>query len=152
MHEITGEPAGKWKAWVKWIWLAIALLGGAWIVGMSRQDTGVTLAWAAVILFMMVRFRITEQRFDLLVDRHPVRVDIYTDKRRRTWIQWKSRGATMRACIQEAYCTGWVNHDITLDERTYPLRILVKPIGDGYMVFPASREFEMRVIRHSYSC
>jgi hypothetical protein len=151
MNVSTGEPDGKWKTWVKWILLAGVTLGGSWAVGLSQQDIGVSLGYAVTVGVLIYRFHITGQRFDLLIDRHPVRVNLYTDKSRRTWIDWKSQGTAARSCIRESYCTGWVDYEIALQGKQYQLRIFVKPIGDGYMISNYGRGFDMVVLRHTYS-
>eukprot|EP01034_Spumella_vulgaris_P035495 gene35495-43762_t len=80
----------------------------------------------------------------------PVQVNLYTDASRRTWIKWKSQRTAILSCIREPYSTGWVDHEIALDGKQYRLRILVKPIGDGYMISNHGRGFEMVVLRHTY--
>jgi hypothetical protein len=150
MDVSTAEPGGKWKRWVKWLRLTVVLLAGIWLVKLSHHNAAVWLAWIAAVVVLMYRFRITEQRFDLLVDRQPVQVNLYTDASRRTWIKWKSQRTAILSCIREPYSTGWVDHEIALDGKQYRLRILVKPIGDGYMISNHGRGFEMVVLRHTY--
>lgn len=148
-HVSTGEPDGKWKAWAKWLKLLGVLAVGGWLVRQSEQHIAVILVWAAILAVMCFRIRRTEQCLELLIDRHPVRLNIYTDISRRVWIEWKSREQAGRSCIREPYQEGWLDHVITLDGRQYSLLIFVKPFGDGYLVSNVGRGFEMVVVRNT---
>jgi hypothetical protein len=151
MNVSTGEPDGKWKTWVKWIVLLLVSLAAALAAEACEPNVGIALAWATAILLCLWRFPIAAQRFDLLIDQHAVQVNLYTDSFRRTWISWKSRDAAGRSCLGAPYFSGWVNHAIPLGGKQYQLRILIKPVADGYMISNYGRGFEMRVIRHTHA-
>lgn len=152
MHVSSGEPGQGWKRSVKWLRLAVVLLIGTWLVVLTQQPTAIIVAGAAAVAVLLFRFRFTEQRFDLLIDRQPVRLHMYTDVSDRTWIRWTSGETTVRACIGEGRGSRWADYEIVLDEKSYRLRIWIRPLGDGYMISNYGREFEMAVLRNTYCC
>ncbi len=145
----TSEPDGKWKGWIKWLRLLGVLVAGIWLQKLSNWNVPVLLVLAVFFVFMLTRLRLTEQRLDLLVDRRPVQLNLYTDPSRRVWLESRSDGVLERCRITDPYYQGWLDHTITLHGRPYTLRILVKPYGDGYMVSNHERGFEMLVLRNT---
>lgn len=149
MHVSTGEPDGQWKAWVKWLRLLGVLVSGLWLLRHSEQDIAIVLVLGTVLSVMLFRMRLTGQRLDLLIDQHPVQVNLYTDISRRVWIECRNEGAVLRSCIRKPYEEGWLDHDIALSGKQYRVRIFVKPFGSGYMMSNVGRGFDMVVVRNT---
>ncbi|MCC2974221.1 hypothetical protein [Massilia sp. IC2-476] len=145
----TGEPDGQWKGWIKWLRLLGVLVAGIWLQKLWNQDIVVLLMMTVVLVVMLARLRLTEQRLDLLIDRHPVQLNLYTDPSRRVWLESRSDGVFERCRITDPYYQGWLDHTLTLRGRPYRLRIFVKTYGCGYMVSNYERGFEMRVLRNT---
>lgn len=149
MNVSTGDPSGRWKPWIRWIRVIVVMLAGAWFVQFSEKNLAVIFAWVGVLAVLIYRLRVSEQRFDFLIDQQPVQITLYADKSRRTWIEVSSRSGTVRSCLLEAYCTGWIDYEIALDTKRFQLRILVKPIGAGYLISNYGREFDMVVLNNT---
>jgi hypothetical protein len=147
----TGEPDGKWKAWIKWLRLAGVVAAGTWLLRLSEQDLAILLVLAVVLAVMCFRLRLTEQRIELLVDGHPVQLKLYTDVSRRVWLEALSEGRLERSCIMQAYHQGWLDHALALGGKRYALRIFVKTHGDGYLVSNKGRGFDMVVVRNTWA-
>lgn len=145
----TGAPSDQWKAWGKWLRLLGVLAAGTWLLSYSGQNPVVLLALAVVAGVMCFRMRLTEQRLDLLVDGRPVQLNLYTDVSRRVWLESRSSGTLVRSCLMASYHEGWIDHVLRLGGKPYPLRILVKPYGDGYLVSNQGRGFDMAVLRNT---
>ena len=152
MHVSTGEPDGKWKAWVKWLRLAGVVLASIWLLRQSEHDIAILLVSGTVLAVMCARLRLTGQRLELLIDRRPVQLTLYTDLSRRVWLEWKGGERAVRSCIREPYQEGWLDHDIVLYGKRYSLRIFVKPFGSGYMMSNVGRGFDMTVVRNTCCC
>lgn len=123
---------------------------GKWLASeASQKNAFVILACFALIALLICRLRLSEQKFDLLIDHRRVRVNLYMDWSRRAWIVWASGATSNRSCITEPYFTGWVDHEIALGTEQYKLRILVKPIGSGFLISNFDRGFKMEVLSNS---
>ena len=145
----TGEPDGKWKAWFKWLRLLGVAAAGTWLLRLSEQDGAMLLVLAVILAVMCFRLRLTGQRIELLIDGHPVRLDLYTDVSRRVWLEARSQGGLERSCIMQPYHQGWLDHALTLGGKRYVLQIFVKTYGDGYLVSNRGRGFDMVVLRNT---
>lgn len=152
-HASSGEPAGRWKLWAKWLRLVAAWAAGMWVAGQAEDRQAATLAVCAVLVVLMLRYRFLEQQFDLLIDGRPVRVKLYMNVQGRVWIAWTSAGVVRRARIGQWRQVGaWLDHEIGLGARRYPLRIYAKPGAGGYMISNVGRGFEMAVLRNTFCC
>lgn len=146
----TGEPVGRWRAWIKWLRLLAVVLAGIWLARLLDQSIAVLFVLAVVIVVMLVRFRLAEQRLDLLIDGHPVQLNLYTDPSRRVWLESRSVGRLARSCITTPYQQGWLEHALILNGKRYVLRIFVKTsVGAGYLVSNHGRGFDMVVLRNT---
>jgi hypothetical protein len=100
---------------------------------------------------MLYRYRLSEQRFELLIEQRPVRLTLYMDVRRRVWIEWNSQSGAGRACIgQSPGFSIWLDHEIELSGRQCDFRILVKKFPDGYMISNYGRGFDMKVLQNTF--
>jgi len=151
MNVSTGEPEGRWKAWGKWLRLLGVAVAGIWMQRHSEQDMAILAVMGAVLAVMCWRMRLTGQQIELLIEQHPVQLNLYTDISRRVWLEWKSRGAAGRSCIRAPYHEGWGDHALTLEGKQYSLRIFVKPFADGYLVSNYGRGFDMVVVRNTWT-
>lgn len=104
-----------------------------------------------VLPVLLYRFRLAEQRLELLIEQHVVQVTLFMDIRNRVWIDWSSQHSRGRACIGKwPRVPIWLDHEIELGGRRYNLRIDAKHFPGGYMVSNVGRGFHMKVIDNRF--
>jgi hypothetical protein len=151
MDVSTGEPSGKWKQWARWLPLVGFAFMSVWALRGSQNAVGVGLALLGAFAVITYRYRLTEQRFELLIDRHHVDLVFYSDTRGRIWIEWYSEGKVQRTCLGQSWGNSvWLDHEIELGGKRYQLRIYVKPYPDGFMISNVGRGFDMVVLNNTF--
>lgn len=147
----SGEPSGRWKIWAKWFALMALPLIVALVIASTQLGRDYPFLIFVVLPVLLYRFRLAEQRLELLIEQHVVQVTLFMDIRNRVWIDWSSQHSHGRTHIGNwPRVPIWLDHEIELGGRRYNLRIYAKHFPGGYMVSNAGRGFHMKVIDNRF--
>lgn len=137
--------------WAKWLEQVIIVFSVVYLMSEFRANEGIQWLLMGLLAIIILSYRLVVQKFDLLLDGHPVRIKLYMTISGRIWMIWEAQSVQGKVGFGQSYGLPFsVDHEIELDGNTYKLGIHSRRFPDGFMISNNGLGFDMKVVSNSF--